>query len=107
MLLHLELELCRELGIINVNAGIPQHAIFIVDLQGVIRFVHANGSNVSRDLGEVLRVTADLQDGFFSEQVVSKFVISPVPEATPKGTSRSTFLHPKNDLGFARIFLGT
>jgi lipoyl-dependent peroxiredoxin subunit C len=62
MLSDLKRELCGELGILGENAGVAQRATFIVDPQGLIRFVYVTDMNVSRDPGEVLRVLADLQD---------------------------------------------
>jgi peroxiredoxin (alkyl hydroperoxide reductase subunit C) len=66
MLSDLKRELCGELGILDENAGVAQRATFIVDPQGVIRFVYVTDVNISRDPGEVLRVLADLQDLFSS-----------------------------------------
>jgi peroxiredoxin (alkyl hydroperoxide reductase subunit C) len=57
-------ELCGELGILDEDAGVAQRATFIVDPEGVIRFVYVTDVNISRDPGEVLRVLADLQDSF-------------------------------------------
>jgi lipoyl-dependent peroxiredoxin subunit C len=54
--------LCGELGILDESEGVAQRASFIVDPQGVIRFVYVTDPEVSRDPGEVLRVLADLQE---------------------------------------------
>jgi peroxiredoxin (alkyl hydroperoxide reductase subunit C) len=66
MLSDLKRELCGELGILDEDQGTAQHATFIVDPRGMIRFVYATDQNVSRDPGEVLRVLADLQELFSS-----------------------------------------
>jgi len=62
MLSDLKRELCGELGILDEDAGVAQRATFIVDPQGLIRFVYVTDVNVSRDPGEVLRVLTDLQE---------------------------------------------
>ncbi len=62
MLADIKRELCGELGIIDEALGVAQRATFIVDPEGVIRFVYVTESHVSRDPGEVLRVLVDLQD---------------------------------------------
>ena len=51
-------------GILDENEGVAQRATFIVDPQGIIRFVYVTDLNVSRDPGEVLRVLTDLQESF-------------------------------------------
>jgi alkyl hydroperoxide reductase subunit AhpC len=55
-------ELCGELGILDESQGVAQPACFIVDPEGVIRFVYVTDLGVMPDPGEVLRVLADLQD---------------------------------------------
>jgi alkyl hydroperoxide reductase subunit AhpC len=62
MLADVKRELCGELGILDEEEGVAQRATFIVDPDGVIRFVYVTTSDVGRDPGEVLRVLADLQD---------------------------------------------
>src|ERR1039458_5755539 len=62
MLSDLKRELCGELGIPDENEGVARRATFIVDPQGIIRFVYVTDLNAPRDSGEVLRVLADLQD---------------------------------------------
>jgi lipoyl-dependent peroxiredoxin subunit C len=62
MLSDLKRELCGELGILDESEGVAQRATFVVDPQGVIRFVYVTDLNISRDPGEVLRVLADLQE---------------------------------------------
>jgi lipoyl-dependent peroxiredoxin subunit C len=64
LLSDLKRELCGELGILDENDGVAQRATFIVDPQGVIRFIYVTNLEVSRDPGEVLRVLADLQNPF-------------------------------------------
>ncbi len=49
MLSDLKRELCGELGILDKNEGIAQRATFIVDPQGIIRFVYVTDLDVSRD----------------------------------------------------------
>jgi lipoyl-dependent peroxiredoxin subunit C len=61
MLADIRRDLCGQLGILDENEGVSQRATFIVDPQGIIRFVYVTDQNVSRDPGEVLRVLADLQ----------------------------------------------
>jgi alkyl hydroperoxide reductase subunit AhpC len=55
-------ELCGQLGILDESEGVAQPSCFIVDPEGVIRFVYVTDLNVTPDPGEVLRVLADLQD---------------------------------------------
>ena len=54
-------EVSTALGILDKNAGVPLRATFIVDPQGVIRFVQVNDLNVGRSVDEVLRVLDALQ----------------------------------------------
>ena len=49
------------LGILDLKAGVAQRATFIVDPQGVIRFVMVNDLSVGRNPQEVLRVLDALQ----------------------------------------------
>ncbi|MGB7928340.1 MAG: peroxiredoxin, partial [Terriglobales bacterium] len=53
--------LCESLGILDLNAGVAQRATFIVDPQGVIRFVMVTDLSVGRNPQEVLRVLDALQ----------------------------------------------
>lgn len=55
-------ELCGQLGILDESRGVAQPSSFIVDSEGIIRFVYVTDLNVTPDPGEVLRVLADLQD---------------------------------------------
>ena len=54
-------ELAGALGILDPVAGVAQRASFIVDPQGVIRFVYVTDLNVGRSPEEVLRVLDALQ----------------------------------------------
>jgi peroxiredoxin (alkyl hydroperoxide reductase subunit C) len=53
--------LAEELGILEANEKIAYRATFIVDPQGVIRWVNVNDLNVGRNVKEVLRVLDALQ----------------------------------------------
>ena len=61
MLSDLKRELTTGLGILDPEAGVSQRATFIVDPQGVIRFVYVTDLNVGRNPEEVLRVLDALQ----------------------------------------------
>jgi len=61
MLSDIKRELCEELGILDPKAGVAQRATFIVDPDGVIRFVYVTDLNVGRSVGEVIRVLDALQ----------------------------------------------
>ena len=54
-------QLSVRLGILDAEAGVAQRATFIVDPQGVIRFVYVTDLNVGRSPEEVLRVLDALQ----------------------------------------------
>ncbi len=54
-------ELSSALGIIDPGAGVSQRAVYIVDDQGVIRFVMVTDLSVGRNTQEVLRVLDALQ----------------------------------------------
>src|ERR1700730_14508105 len=54
-------ELTTQLGILDPEAGVAQRATYIVDPQGVIRFVYVTELNVGRNPEEVLRVLDALQ----------------------------------------------
>lgn len=60
MLADTNKDLSRELGILNPG-GVAYRATFIVDPQGVIRFVSVNDLSVGRNVDEVLRVLDALQ----------------------------------------------
>ena len=61
MLADVKRELAGALGILDPEAGVAQRATFIVDPQGVIRFVYVTDLNVGRSPEEVLRVLDALQ----------------------------------------------
>ncbi len=61
MLSDITRELSSALGIMDANKGVAQRATFIVDPQGVIRFVMVTDLNVGRNPKEVLRVLDALQ----------------------------------------------
>jgi alkyl hydroperoxide reductase subunit AhpC len=49
------------LGILDPEAGVAQRATYIVDPQGIVRFVYVTDLNVGRSPQEVLRVLDALQ----------------------------------------------
>jgi lipoyl-dependent peroxiredoxin subunit C len=61
MLSDIKRELSSRLGIVDPEAGVAQRATYIVDPQGVIRFVYVTDLNVGRSPEEVLRVLDALQ----------------------------------------------
>jgi peroxiredoxin (alkyl hydroperoxide reductase subunit C) len=61
MLADIKRELCQSLGILDRKAGVAQRATFVVDPEGVIRFVSVNDLSVGRNPQEVLRVLDALQ----------------------------------------------
>lgn len=61
MLSDLKRDLCEQLGILDVNAGVAQRATFLVDPENVIRFVYVTEGSVGRNPQEVLRVLDALQ----------------------------------------------
>jgi alkyl hydroperoxide reductase subunit AhpC len=61
MVSDLKRELTTALGILDKEAGVAQRATYIVDPQGVIRFVYVTDLNVGRSPEEVLRVLDALQ----------------------------------------------
>jgi peroxiredoxin (alkyl hydroperoxide reductase subunit C) len=54
-------ELSTALGILDKDAGVAKRATFIVDPEGIIRFVSVNDMDVGRNPQEVLRVLDALQ----------------------------------------------
>ncbi|NCC21762.1 MAG: peroxiredoxin [Alphaproteobacteria bacterium] len=54
-------ELSTSLGILDEKEGVSQRATFIVDPQGIIRFVMVTDLNVGRNPKEVLRILDALQ----------------------------------------------
>jgi len=61
MLSDLKRELSGALGIVDPQEGVAQRATYIVDPQGVIRFVYVTDLSVGRSPTEVLRVLDALQ----------------------------------------------
>ena len=61
MLADVKRELAGSLGILDPEAGVAQRATYIVDPQGVIRFVYVTDLSVGRSPEEVLRVLDALQ----------------------------------------------
>lgn len=61
LLSDIKRDLCTALGILDPNEGVAQRATYIVDPQGIIRFVYVTDLNVGRNPQEVLRVLDALQ----------------------------------------------
>jgi alkyl hydroperoxide reductase subunit AhpC len=61
MLSDLKRELSIACGILDKNEGVALRATFIVDPQGIIRFVSVNDLSVGRNPQEVMRVLDALQ----------------------------------------------
>jgi len=61
MLADLRRDLSTQLGILDKQEGVALRATFIVDPEGVIRFVSVNDLSVGRNPAEVLRVLDALQ----------------------------------------------
>ena len=61
MLADLKRELSQALGILDKSEGVCLRATFIVDPDGIIRFVSVNDLSVGRNPQEVLRVLDALQ----------------------------------------------
>ncbi len=61
MISDIKRELSEELGILDKSEGVCLRATFIVDPEGVIRFVSVNDLSVGRNPHEVLRVLDALQ----------------------------------------------
>jgi lipoyl-dependent peroxiredoxin subunit C len=61
MLADIKRELSEALGILDKTEGVCLRATFIVDPEGVIRFVSVNDLSVGRNPAEVLRVLDALQ----------------------------------------------
>ena len=54
-------ELSTALGVLDPEAGVAQRATYIVDPQGIVRFVYVTDLSVGRSPEEVLRVLDALQ----------------------------------------------
>jgi peroxiredoxin (alkyl hydroperoxide reductase subunit C) len=61
LLADIKRELSERFGILDPKEGVALRATFIVDPEGVIRFVSVNDLNVGRNPEEVLRVLDALQ----------------------------------------------
>ena len=61
MLADIKRELSASLGVLDKQEGVALRATFIVDPEGVIRFVSVNDMNVGRNPEEILRVLDALQ----------------------------------------------
>jgi peroxiredoxin (alkyl hydroperoxide reductase subunit C) len=61
MLADIRRELSSQLGVLDKSEGVALRATFVVDPQGVIRFVSVNDLSVGRNPAEVLRVLDALQ----------------------------------------------
>ncbi len=61
MLSDINRELSSALGILHPTEGVSQRATYIVDPEGMIRFVMVTDLNVGRSVKEVLRVLDALQ----------------------------------------------
>ena len=61
MLADVKRELCQALGILDPNAGVAQRATYVVDPEGIVRFVYVTDLAVGRNPEEVLRVLDALQ----------------------------------------------
>jgi peroxiredoxin (alkyl hydroperoxide reductase subunit C) len=61
LLADVKRELSASLGILDEKAGVSQRATFIVDPEGIIRFVMVTDLSVGRNPDEVLRVLDALQ----------------------------------------------
>jgi alkyl hydroperoxide reductase subunit AhpC len=61
MLADIKRDITGQLGILDANAGVAQRATFLVDPEGIIRFVYVTDLSVGRNPAEVLRVLDALQ----------------------------------------------
>lgn len=61
MLADVKRDITEQLGILDPKAGVAQRATFIVDTEGIIRFVYVTDLSVGRSPAEVLRVLDALQ----------------------------------------------
>ena len=60
-LVHIKPGFAEALGILHKDAGVALRATFIVDPDGIIRYVCANDLNVGRNVDDVVRVLDALQ----------------------------------------------
>lgn len=61
MLADIKRELCESLGVLDPNEGVAQRATFLVDPNGIVRFVSVYDLSVGRNPQEVLRALDALQ----------------------------------------------
>jgi peroxiredoxin (alkyl hydroperoxide reductase subunit C) len=61
MLADIKRELSAALGVLHKDEGVALRATFVVDPQGIIRFVSVNDLSVGRNVDEVLRTLDALQ----------------------------------------------
>ena len=61
MLADVKRELTTALGILDPEEGVAQRATFVIDPEGIIRFVMVTDLNVGRNVQEVMRVLDALQ----------------------------------------------
>lgn len=61
MLSDIKRELSQQLGILDEESGVAQRATFLVDPEGIIRFVMVTDGKVGRNVKEVLRILDALQ----------------------------------------------
>ena len=61
MLADTNRRLSQALGILDEEAGVAKRATFLVDPDGIIRFVYVTDGSVGRNPQEVLRVLDALQ----------------------------------------------
>jgi lipoyl-dependent peroxiredoxin subunit C len=61
MLADVKRDPCEQLGILDPKEGVAQRATFVVDPEGMIRFVYQTDLSVARNPEEVLRVLDALQ----------------------------------------------
>ncbi len=56
-------ETARAYGVLEEDTGIAQRGLFIIDPDGVVRYVTVTNSNIGRSVEETLRVLSALQTG--------------------------------------------
>jgi peroxiredoxin (alkyl hydroperoxide reductase subunit C) len=61
MLSDIKRELSSALGVLDTEAGVAKRATFLVDPDGIIRFVYVTDMSVGRNPQEVLRILDALQ----------------------------------------------
>lgn len=63
LLSDIKRELSMSLGILDFSSGVSNRATFVVDPNGIIRFVEMTDMSVGRNPNETLRVLEALQEG--------------------------------------------